>query len=88
MNPYTLRHILNFIRSQGKLPKDQIGQILPVSDLLAWFGLSECLTKPEQLFIEKDLAAMVEAELSIEQLKQLAWSMSVFFDLINNLYIL
>ena len=71
MNPYTLRHVLDFIRRQGELPKDQFGQILPVSDLLAWFGLNQCLTKPEQLRIEQELEAMVEAELSIEKLKQL-----------------
>ena len=71
MNPYTLRHILDFIRRQGKLPADQFGQTLPACDLLAWFGLTECLTKPEQLRIEEELAAMIEAELSIEKLRQL-----------------
>ena len=71
MNPHTLRYVLDFVRRQGKLPTDQFGQILPTDDLLAWFGLSECLTPAEQSFAEKELAAMVEAEQSIEQLKQL-----------------
>ncbi|MBC8218735.1 MAG: hypothetical protein H8E73_09745 [Planctomycetes bacterium] len=44
---------------------------MPTNDLLAWFGLSECLTPAEQSCVGKELAAMVEAEQSIEQLKQL-----------------
>ena len=71
MNPHTLRHVLDFIRRQGKLPTDQFGQILSVDQLMGWFGLKECLTRWEQLHIEKELAAMVEAEQSIEKLRQL-----------------
>ena len=71
MNAHALRYVLDFIRGQGKLPTDQFGQILPTDELLAWFGLSECLTPGEQSCVEKELAAMVEAERSIERLKQL-----------------
>lgn len=71
MNPHTLRYVLDFIQRQGKLPTDQFGQILPTHDLLAWFWLSECLTPAEQLYVEKELAAMVDAERSIEKLRQL-----------------
>ena len=71
MNLHTLRYVLDFIRRQGKLPTDQFGQIFPTHDLLARFGLSECLTPAEQLYIAKELAVMVEAEQSIEKLRQL-----------------
>lgn len=70
-NVYKLRRIMDWVRNQGRLPTDEVGQILPPHELLAWFGLNECLTRGEQLCIEKELAAMVEAELSIEKLKQL-----------------
>ncbi len=71
MNIHKIRYILDFIRRQGKLPTDEFGQILSAHDLLAWFGLNECLTRSEQLCIEKELVAIVKAELSIEKLKQL-----------------
>jgi hypothetical protein len=71
MNIYKLRKLVDWIRSQGRLPTDEFGQILPVDDLMDWFGLSDCLTRHEQLCIKKELAAMVEAELSVERLRQL-----------------
>ncbi len=70
MNIYKLRKIIDLIRRQGKLPTDQFGQILPVDDLMGWFGLTECLTRAEQLGMKKELAAMVEAELAAERLEQ------------------
>ena len=71
MNIYKLRKIIDLIRRQGKLPTDQFGQILPVDDLMGWFGLAESLTRPEQLCMKKEFAAMVEAELAVERLEQL-----------------
>ena len=71
MNIYKLRRIIDLIRRQGKLPTDQFGQILPVDDLMGWFGLAESLTGTEQLCMKKELAAMVEAELAVERLEQL-----------------
>ncbi len=70
MNIYKLRKIIDLIRRQGKLPTDQFGQILPVDDLMGWFGLTESLTRAEQLGMKKELAAMVEAELAVERLEQ------------------
>ena len=70
MNTYRVRYILELIRRQGKLPTDPYGQILSAHEMLAWFGLDECLTTGEQLYVEKELAAMVEAELCMEGLKQ------------------
>ncbi len=70
MNIYKLRTIIDLIRRQGKLPTDQFGQILPVDDLMGWFGLTESLTRAEQLGMKKELAAMVEAELAVERLEQ------------------
>ncbi len=71
MNIYKLRTIIDLIRRQGKLPTDQFGQILPVGDLMGWFGLTESLTRPEQWRMKEEFAAMVEAELAVERLQQL-----------------
>ena len=70
VNLYKIRSVLEFIRRQGKLPMDQYGQVLSASDLLAWFGLNECLTVDELLYIEEELAGMIEAEMAVEKLKQ------------------
>ena len=70
-NIYKLRKIMDWIRSQGKLPTDEFGQILPVDDLMGWLGLSECLTMDEQLYIKRELKAIIEAELAVEKIKQL-----------------
>jgi len=71
MNINKLRKIIDWMRSQGKFPTDEFGQILSVDDLMGWFGLTECLTRAEQLCIRKELAALIEAELFVEKLKQL-----------------
>ena len=76
-NVYKLRKIMDWIRGQGRLPADQFGQILPVDDLMGWFGLSDCLTLDEQLYIERELEGMVAAELAVEQIKQLQQVYSV-----------
>ena len=69
MTVYKVRCIIEWIRAQGKLPKDVYGQVLSVDDLMGWFGLIECLTPGEQLYMRKELVAMVEAELSLEELR-------------------
>jgi len=69
MNIQKVRSIIELIRRKGKLPKDAYGQIMSVDDLMGWFGLIECLTPGEQMYIRKELAAMIEAELSLERLK-------------------
>ena len=70
-NVYKLRKIVDWVRSQGKLPTDQFGQILSVDDLMGWFGLSDCLTIDEQLYIERELKGIIEAESTVAQLNQL-----------------
>ena len=77
MNVYKLRKIIDWVRSQGKLPTDQFDQILPVYDLMGWFGLSDCLTIDEQLYIERELKGIIEAELAVEKMKQLEQEYSV-----------
>ena len=62
---------MDWIRSQGKLPTDQFGEILPIDDLMGWFGLTDCLTIDEQLYIERELKSMIEAESAIAELEQL-----------------
>ena len=70
-NIYKLRKIMDWIRNQGRLPTDEFGQILPVDDLMGWFGLNECLTMDEQLYIEGELKGIIEAESTVVRLKQL-----------------
>ena len=71
MNIHKLRNIVDLIRREGKLPRDQFGQILPVDDLMAWFGLTGSLSRSEQRRMKDELAAMAEAELAVESLEQL-----------------
>ena len=77
MNIYKLRKIIDWIRRQGRLPTDEFGQILSVDDLMGWFGLTEWLTRAEQLTVKKELTAVVEAELALERLKQLEQNYSI-----------
>jgi hypothetical protein len=69
MNKHKIWKIVDFIRSQGKLPTDQFGQILSVDDLLAWFGLDECLSSYEQRCVKEELAALAEAQLALEKIR-------------------
>jgi hypothetical protein len=70
VNLYKIRYVLEFIRRQGRLPTDQHGQVLSARDMLAWFGLKDCLTPAELSYIEGELAGMIEAELAMERLRQ------------------
>lgn len=69
MNRQKIWNIVDFIRRQGELPTDQFGQILPVDDLLAWFGLDECLSRHEQGCVKQELAVMAEAQLAMEKIR-------------------
>lgn len=69
MNVYKVRNIIEWIRAQGKLPTDAYGQVLSVDDLMGWFGLNGCLNGGEQLYIRRELEAMIEAELAVEEMK-------------------
>ena len=69
MNKRKVWHILDFIRDQGKLPTDAWGETLEVDELIAWFGLPEQLSLEERRFIEVELAAMAEAERTLDALR-------------------
>lgn len=69
MNGYKIRYIVEFIRRSGPLPRDVTGSVLSSDDLLAWYGLKERLTLDEQAFVKKELNAMAEAEVFVEQLR-------------------
>ena len=75
-NVYKLRKIMDWIRNQGRLPTDEFGQILSVDDLMGWFGLNECLTVDEQLYIERELKGIIEAESTVLRLEQIRSDMS------------
>ena len=67
---------MDWIRNQGRLPMDEFGQILSVDDLMGWFGLNECLTVDEQLYIERELKGIIEAESTVLRLEQIRSDMS------------
>jgi len=69
MNRYKVRDIVDLIRSKGKLPTDQFGQILPVDDLLVWFGLDAGLAPDEYQCVRQELALMAESQDELEKLR-------------------
>ena len=71
MNIYKKKKIIDFVREQGRLPTDQFGQILSPADILAWFGLTECLTRAEQNIIKEELAGLIDAESAMDERKRL-----------------
>ena len=75
-NVFKPRKIMDWIRSQGRLPTDEFGQILSVDDLMGWFGLNECLTVDEQLYMERELKGIIEAESTVLRLEQIRSDMS------------
>ncbi len=62
-------NILDFIRGHGKLPTDQFGQILPVDDLVWWFGLEGRLSPAETRQVRLELAVMAEAQQTLDELR-------------------
>jgi hypothetical protein len=70
VNLYKVRYVLEFIRRQGRLPTDAYGQLLSAHDMIAWFGLKDCLTKEELSYIEEELVGLIEAERAVERLRQ------------------
>ena len=69
MNKRTVWSVVDFIRRQGELPRDQFGQILPVDDLMAWFGLNEQLSVEESRQVKLELMAMAEAQQILDELE-------------------
>ena len=69
MNPYKLRAVIDHIRKQGPLPRDQFDEVLEPDDLLVWFGLSDLLTLGERQAIKHDLAALTDAEAFMDRLR-------------------
>ena len=48
---------------------DQFGQILPVDDLLVWFGLDGGLAPDEYQRVRQELALMAESQDELEKLR-------------------
>ena len=74
VNLYKIRYVLEFIRRQGRLPTDERGQVLSPYDMLAWFGLKDCLSVEELSYMEGELVDMIEAELAVERMRQAEWA--------------
>ena len=70
VNLYKIRYVLEFIRRQGRLPTDEYGQVLSADDMVAWFGLKDCLTLDELSYIERELVGIIEAERAVDRLRQ------------------
>jgi len=69
MNKYKIKYLTNYIQSLGRLPTDQWGQVLSADELMGWFGLDKYLNEYEKACMKMELAAMVEAELFMEQFR-------------------
>ena len=69
MNWYKIRSILDFIRSQGRLPTDERGVILDQDGILVWYGLDKVLTVEEERLVKQELLAMMEAQAFMERLR-------------------
>ena len=70
VNRYKIRSVLDFIRRQGELPRDQHGQILAPRDIVGWFGLKDCLSREEVSYIVEELEGVIQAERAVEQLRR------------------
>jgi len=69
MNGYKIKAIVDWIRGNGGLPTDQFGNTLPPDDLLVWYGLNDLLSAEEQRVMKRELEALVESQIVIDQLK-------------------
>ena len=69
MNYNKLNSILGVIRDYGNLPRDRWGEILGCEDMVAWFGLNECLSPKELDYMKRRLAEFVESQRAIELMK-------------------
>jgi hypothetical protein len=72
MNTYKLRAIVDHVRSHGRLPTDQWGNVLEPEDLLVWYGLDRVLSVEEQTIVKWELQAMIDAEEMMGQLRRMA----------------
>ena len=72
MNLYKLRAIVDHVRRQGPLPRDQFGNVLRADDLLVWYELDGLLSDGERFVVKQELRALAEAELFMEQLRSKA----------------
>ena len=69
MNIYKLRAVIDHIRRQGRLPRDQWDNRLSLHDQMVWFGLDRVLTSEEQDLVKCELNAIAEAEDLADQLR-------------------
>ena len=69
MNKYKIRSILDFFRSQPRLPTNQRGEILSPDDILAWYGADMLLTVEEQSHVKHELLLISEAQAFIERIR-------------------
>ena len=69
MNPYKLRAILEFIRSQDGLGTRDAERVWSVDDVVAYLRLDQFLTNGELLVVRRELEAMAEADMFMEELR-------------------
>ena len=69
MNYMKLNCMLSVIKDEGDLPRDRWGEILGCEDMVAWFGLNECLSPKELDYMKRRLAEFVESQRAIELMK-------------------
>ena len=69
MNPYKLRGIVQFLRTEAAGLQGPSGAKVGVDEILACFGLHKRLTREELLVVERELIAIAEAEAFVGELR-------------------
>jgi len=69
MNPYKLRAILEFIRRDGELRPRDSEREWSVEDVVTYLHLDKLLTTGELSVVRRELAAMAEADVFMDDLR-------------------
>ena len=70
MNPYKLRTIVEFVRSQGVLA-DLLDRDVNLDDVMAHLDLDRLLPLHEQIQVKRELHAVIEADCLRAQLEMI-----------------
>jgi hypothetical protein len=69
MNVHKLNAVLEYIRKRGGIPVDGTGGRLSEGEVLVWYGIDGLLTADERKRVKQELAALIEIEEFIDQIK-------------------
>ena len=69
MNPYKIRAIVRFLRTEAAELQGPSGTKAGVDEVLACFGLHKRLDREELLVVKRELTAISEAEAFVDQMR-------------------